>query len=120
MPEVGDETFGLRTSVSNGGPEHIFWQRQSSLLAGTTYQVWVNFFSQCEGTLAGPTSLPRIRLVVGANVDFFPGTDVGTDMVMSVQNPLCLLYEFQRGVWPPRKCGRDFQPCCNLPLPPPP
>ena len=114
MPGVDQNTGGLVTTVSDGGPEHIFWQGQSNLSSNESYQVWVNFWGQCAGTLAGPTSLPRLRLVVGNNVDFYPGTDAGTDLVMSAATPWCRIFEFRRGVWPPMKCGRDFEPCCNL------
>lgn len=104
-----------------GGPEHIYWSGQSNLLTGT-YQVWVNHFEQCSPN-PDPVSLPRLRLVMGNDVDFFPGTDVATDLVMRPDGTAgpnwCLIYEFQRGVWPPAKCGRDFQNCCINSLIPP-
>ena len=102
-----------------GGPEHIYWSGQSNLLNGR-YEVWVNHFEKCD-TNPDWDSLPRLRLVVGNVVDYFPGTDVGTDIVMRPFNDptpngpgpdWCRIWAFERGVWPPLKCGRDFEPCC--------
>jgi len=95
-----------------GGPEHIYWSGQSQLFTGE-YEVWVNHFDQCGVTL--PESIPRLRLVMGDNVDYYPGTDVGTDLVMRSDFPgpdWCLIWVFEKGQWPPLKCGRDFEPCC--------
>ncbi len=112
----------LRTEISNGGPEHIFWEGQSRLQDGV-YEVWVDFFDSCiDPDSVDPldptgllTSIPRIRLVIGNNADFFPGTDWNVqELVMKdfVGSRRCLLFTFERGVWPPQKCGRDFAQCC--------
>lgn len=110
------------TDVMIGGPEHIYWSGQSNLITGPLgYQVWVNHFEKCD-TNPDWESIPRLRLVVGNLVDYFPGTDAGgTDIVMrpfddpTVNGPgpdWCLIWRFDQGVWPPLKCGRDFEPCC--------
>jgi hypothetical protein len=108
--------------ASGGGPEHIFWPDPSSLLTGT-YSVWVHFYSYCgyvgdpDPTDPNQTSLPRLRLVYGNQVEFFPGLDV-PELVMR-EDQWCEIFRFgaQGNLL---KAGRDFAMFCGpQPAPPP-